>query len=200
MLCEILQVRGLFFFRNWYNFTFDLTHLITIDDHKTLVETACGAALSLCYTQVIRDILPSLTEASDIVVITTGGSDIFLDDLDHFRRKYSNPPIVVKSGSEVFLKLGDSLSSIADVDADHAVAAANEVVSYDNVRQDRDAGAMDGFTRVVNSAKDYAHDQRNRVDISNAMDHTRENTLVMAGPDATTAIPALIKQETVGSP
>lgn len=185
---------------NWYSFTFNLTHFVAIDDHKTLVETACGAALSLCYTQVIRDILPSLTEASDIVVITTGGSDIFLDDLDHFRRKYSNPPIVVKSGSEVFLKLGDSLSSIADVDADHAVAAANEVVSYDNGRQDRDAGAIDGFTRVVNSAKDYANVQRNRVDLSNGMDHARGNTLVMAGPDATTAIPALIKQETVGSP
>ncbi|KAI8580193.1 hypothetical protein K450DRAFT_238612 [Umbelopsis ramanniana AG] len=170
------------------------------DDHKTLVETACGAALSLCYTQVIRDILPSLTEASDIVVITTGGSDIFLDDLDHFRRKYSNPPIVVKSGSEVFLKLGDSLSSIADVDADHAVAAANGVVPFDNIRQDREAGAMDGFTRVVNSAKDYAHDQRNRIDSSNAIDHARESNMIMTGLDATTAIPALVKQETAGSP
>jgi L-serine/L-threonine ammonia-lyase len=130
------------------------------------------------------------------VVITTGGSDIFLDDLDHFRRKYSNPPIVVKSGSEVFLKLGDSLSSIADVDAEHAVAAANGVVPFDNARQDREAGAIDGFTRVVNSAKEYAYDQRNRVDPSNAMDHTRD----LIGPDANAAIPSLVKQETAGSP
>ncbi|KAG2177180.1 hypothetical protein INT43_007837 [Umbelopsis isabellina] len=141
------------------------------DDHKTMVEPACGAALSLCYTQVIRDILPSLSENSDIVVIATGGSDIFLDDLDAFRRKYANPPIVVKSGSEVFLKLGDSLSSIADVDTEAAAAAGVGMAVIDNIRNDRDPGALDGFTRVVNSAKYIASEQQNKAEISNLQDN-----------------------------
>lgn len=68
-----------------------------------LVEAAAGAGLSLCYTQIIRDILPSLSQESDVVVLVTGGSDISLEQLDEYRKKYMNPPVVVKSGSEVFL-------------------------------------------------------------------------------------------------
>lgn len=157
-----------------------------------MVEPACGAALSLCYTQVIRDILPSLSENSDIVVIATGGSDIFLDDLDAFRRKYANPPIVVKSGSEVFLKLGDSLSSIADVDTEAAAAAGVGMAVIDNIRNDRDPGALDGFTRVVNSAKSMANDQHNKADFSNMQDNE-----AIAHEQA--SIPS-IKQEIIPSP
>lgn len=176
-----------------------------IDDHKTLMETACGAALSLCYTQVIRDILPSLTESSDLVVIATGGSDIFLDDLDAFRRKYSNPPIVVKSGSEVFLKLGDSLSSIADVDTEHAAAAGVGMAALENIRNDRDPGAMDGFTRVINSAKDYAHEKRGGADVSDQKNHNTgscEAHSITTGsmPNLSAALLATIKQENGASP
>lgn len=178
-----------------------------IDDHKTLMETACGAALSLCYTQVIRDILPSLTESSDLVVIATGGSDIFLDDLDAFRRKYSNPPIVVKSGSEVFLKLGDSLSSIADVDTEHAAAAGVGMAALENIRNDRDPGAMDGFTRVINSAKDYAHEKRGGggalvTDQKNYNTGSCEAHSIITGstPNLSAALLATIKQENGTSP
>jgi hypothetical protein len=167
------------------------------------VETACGAALSLCYTQVIRDILPSLTETSDIVAIATGGSDIFLDDLDAFRRKYTNPPIVVKSGSEVFLKLGNSLSSIADLDTAEAAAASVGTVVLDNIRNDRDPGALDGFTRVVNSAKHFADNERNRNDLLNQNDKqitSLDSQPTPSNSDLMAALVSSIKQEKAASP
>lgn len=163
------------------------------------METACGAALSLCYTQVIRDILPSLSESSDIVVIATGGSDIFLDDLEAFRRKYFNPPIVVKSGSEVFLKLGDSLSSIADVDTENAIGVG--IATLESIRNDRDPGALDGFTRVMNSAKHYAYDQRNNADLFKQETHSNGDThSIMTGSELSAALLHTIKQESGSSP
>ncbi|KAG1352722.1 hypothetical protein G6F62_002601 [Rhizopus arrhizus] len=92
------------------------------EDAKTLVEPACGAALSLCYTQIIRDILPSLGSGSDVIVLVTGGSDITLNQLDEYRKKYLKPPVIVKSGSEVFLKMDDKLSHMRDIDTSNPVA------------------------------------------------------------------------------
>ena len=83
-----------------------------------IVEPAAGTGLSLCYTQIIRDIMPSLTPSSDVVVLVTGGSDITLNDLDEYRKKYTSPPVVVKSGSEVFLKMDNSLTNVRDVNMD----------------------------------------------------------------------------------
>lgn len=84
------------------------------EDNKLIVEAASGAGLSLCYTQVIRDILPSLEQDSDVVVLVTGGSDISLTQLDEYRKKYFRPPVIVKSGGEVFLKMEDKLTHIAN--------------------------------------------------------------------------------------
>ncbi|KAL7311206.1 catabolic L-serine/threonine dehydratase [Mucor circinelloides] len=84
------------------------------EDNKFIVEAASGAGLSLCYTQVIRDILPSLEQDSDVVVLVTGGSDISLAQLDEYRKKYFRPPVIVKSGGEVFLKMEDKLTHIAN--------------------------------------------------------------------------------------
>lgn len=93
-----------------------------LEDAKTLVEPACGAALSLCYTQIIRDILPSLESGSDVIVLVTGGSDITLNQLDEYRKKYLKPPVIVKSGSEVFLKMDDKLSHMRDIDTSNPMA------------------------------------------------------------------------------
>lgn len=93
-----------------------------LEDAKTLVEPACGAALSLCYTQIIRDILPSLESGSDVIVLVTGGSDITLNQLDEYRKKYLKPPVIVKSGSEVFLKMDDKLSHMRDIDTSNPIA------------------------------------------------------------------------------
>ncbi|RUS27424.1 tryptophan synthase beta subunit-like PLP-dependent enzyme [Jimgerdemannia flammicorona] len=85
------------------------------DDHRFLVESACGAGLSVCYTGVLRDILPQLHEHSNVVVIVCGGSNVSVDVVASYRKRYANPPIIVRSGSEVFLKLGDGGLSSMDM-------------------------------------------------------------------------------------
>ncbi|RUS20105.1 tryptophan synthase beta subunit-like PLP-dependent enzyme [Endogone sp. FLAS-F59071] len=85
------------------------------DDHRFLVEAACGAGLSVCYTSVLRDILPNLQEHSNVVVIVCGGSNVSVDVVASYRKRYANPPIIVRSGSEVFLKLGDGGTGSMDV-------------------------------------------------------------------------------------
>lgn len=77
-----------------------------------IVEAASGAGLSLCYTQVIRDILPSLEQDCDVIVLVTGGSDISLAQLEEYKKKYFKPPVIVKSGGEVFLKMDDKLTHV----------------------------------------------------------------------------------------
>lgn len=92
---------------------------MNVDDNKMLVEASSGAALSLCYTEIIRDILPNISPASDVIVLVTGGSDISLEHLDHYRKNFEQPPVVVKSGSDVFLKLDDALMTMDNIDLDH---------------------------------------------------------------------------------
>ncbi|CEI92696.1 hypothetical protein RMCBS344292_06949 [Rhizopus microsporus] len=99
------------------------------EDYKTLVEPACGAALSLCYTEIVRDILPSLEPGSDIIVLVTGGSDITLNQLDEYRKKYLKPPVIVKSGSEVFLKMDDKLSHVSDLDGNDPMGISKKATS-----------------------------------------------------------------------
>ncbi|KAK4518682.1 vacuolar alkaline phosphatase [Mucor velutinosus] len=99
------------------------------EDNKLIVEAASGAGLSLCYTQVIRDILPSLEQDADVVVLVTGGSDISLAQLDEYRKKYFRPPVIVKSGGEVFLKMEDKLTHIAN----HLDMADPMGISSDNL-------------------------------------------------------------------
>lgn len=86
------------------------------EDNKAIVEAASGAGLSLCYTQLIRDILPNLAQDCEVIVLVTGGSDISLGQLDEYRKKYFRPPVIVKSGGEVFLKMDDKLTHIQNID------------------------------------------------------------------------------------
>ncbi|KAG1141803.1 hypothetical protein G6F37_006430 [Rhizopus arrhizus] len=99
------------------------------EDNKVLVEPACGAVLSLCYTQIIRDILPSLEPGSDVIVLITGGSDITLSQLDEYRKKYHKPPVIVKSGSEVFLKMDDKLSHVRDIDTNDPMGISRKIAA-----------------------------------------------------------------------
>ncbi|RUS33748.1 hypothetical protein BC938DRAFT_484143 [Jimgerdemannia flammicorona] len=67
-------------------------------DHRFLIESTCGVALSVRYTGT-----PTWSPSS------AAGLEVVAS----YRKPYANPPIIVRSGSEVFLKLGDSrLSSI----------------------------------------------------------------------------------------
>lgn len=125
---SVRQFAGNFFF-----FSFIMIWLLLIlrlvEDYKTLVEPACGAALSLCYTEIVRDILPSLEPGSDIIVLVTGGSDITLNQLDEYRKKYLKPPVIVKSGSEVFLKMDDKLSHVSDLDGNDPMGISKKATS-----------------------------------------------------------------------
>ncbi|KAI9025257.1 tryptophan synthase beta subunit-like PLP-dependent enzyme [Phycomyces nitens] len=116
------------------------------DDNKTLVEAAAGAGLSLCYTQIIRDILPSLSPESDVVVLVTGGSDISLEKLDEYRKKYKRPPVVVKSGSEVFLKMDDSLTNVQEVNMDEPCGISKKALKDLSARQTYKTESMEDCT------------------------------------------------------
>lgn len=50
-----------------------------------------------------------------MVVIVCGGSNVSVDVVASYRKRYANPPIIVRSGSEVFLKLGDGGTGSMDV-------------------------------------------------------------------------------------
>jgi DNA-binding transcriptional MerR regulator len=91
-----------------------------------IVEAASGAGLSLCYTQLIRDILPSLGQDCEVVVLVTGGSDISLAQLDEYRKKYYRPPVIVKSGGEVFLKMDDKLTHIQNIDISEPLGISSD--------------------------------------------------------------------------
>ena len=58
------------------------------DDERLIVEPACGVSLAVCYDGRLKQLLPKLTNESKIVVIVCGGSDITLDMLMDYRKKY----------------------------------------------------------------------------------------------------------------
>ncbi|RKP36340.1 hypothetical protein BJ085DRAFT_43091 [Dimargaris cristalligena] len=84
------------------------------DDHQMMVEPACGAILSLIYSGVIRDVVPNLQPDSHIVVILTGRNDITIGKLNDFQLKYANPPTIVKSGSEIYMRLANDSELMGD--------------------------------------------------------------------------------------
>ncbi|KAJ1990730.1 catabolic L-serine/threonine dehydratase [Dimargaris cristalligena] len=75
---------------------------------------ACGAILSLIYSGVIRDVVPNLQPDSHIVVILTGRNDITIGKLNDFQLKYANPPTIVKSGSEIYMRLANDSELMGD--------------------------------------------------------------------------------------
>jgi L-serine/L-threonine ammonia-lyase len=55
-------------------------------DHKFIVEPACGAALSVAYENNLTAALPNLNADSVVVVIVCGGTSTSLDDLMTYRQ------------------------------------------------------------------------------------------------------------------
>jgi hypothetical protein len=68
---------------------------------------ACGATLSLLYTGALREIFPDLRPESNLVVIVCGGCDTSLEQLEEYKRLYSDPPIIIKSGASMYMRLTD---------------------------------------------------------------------------------------------
>ncbi|KAJ1970155.1 catabolic L-serine/threonine dehydratase [Dispira parvispora] len=88
------------------------------DQHQMMVEPACGAVLSLLYSGVIRDMIPNLQPSSHVVVVLAGGIDVSVDMLHEFKLRYSNPPTIVKSGAEIYLRLANESEMAASNDTD----------------------------------------------------------------------------------
>ncbi|ORX47456.1 tryptophan synthase beta subunit-like PLP-dependent enzyme [Hesseltinella vesiculosa] len=132
--------------------------LLFTDDNRMLVEAASGAALSICYTEIIRYILPSLSMSSDVVVLVTGGSDISLEDMEGYRRAYDTPPVVVKSGSDSFLKLDDTLVTLDKVDLDEPTGISPKVLQEFYDKKDGELKVTVSQDATTND-KDTADDQ-----------------------------------------
>ncbi|KAL1919227.1 uncharacterized protein VTP21DRAFT_1919 [Calcarisporiella thermophila] len=78
------------------------------DDHLMLVESSCGAGLSLFYSGVVKDAFPGWSERANVVCVVCGGNIVNLDILQEYRKKYSNPHVIVRSGKGMFLKMCSS--------------------------------------------------------------------------------------------
>lgn len=59
------------------------------DDERLIVEPACGVSVAVCYDGRLKKLLPKLTNESKVVVIVCGGSDITLEMLMGYRKKYA---------------------------------------------------------------------------------------------------------------
>ena len=58
------------------------------DDERLLVEPACGVSVAVCYDGRLGKLLPGLTRESKVVIVVCGGSNITLEMLMGYRKKY----------------------------------------------------------------------------------------------------------------
>jgi len=61
------------------------------NDHKLLIEAACGTALAPLYSGMMNDVLPDLTPESVIVVVVCGGTSVSWEILEEYSKEYSIP-------------------------------------------------------------------------------------------------------------
>ena len=71
------------------------------DDERLIVEPACGVSVAVCYDGRLKQLLPKLTNESKIVVIICGGSDITLEMLMEYRKKYADIERMTTSDQDV---------------------------------------------------------------------------------------------------
>ena len=58
------------------------------DDERLLVEPACGINVAVCYDGRLKKLLPHLTKESKVVIVVCGGSNVTLEMLCEYRKKY----------------------------------------------------------------------------------------------------------------
>ena len=58
------------------------------DEERLLVEPACGVSAALCWDGRLQKSLPNLSKQSKVVIVVCGGSDINLEMLLEYRKKY----------------------------------------------------------------------------------------------------------------
>ena len=60
------------------------------DDHRLMVEIACGATLSLVYEGLLKEAIPNLTKDSTVVLIICGGSSVTIESLTALKEEYKD--------------------------------------------------------------------------------------------------------------
>ena len=58
------------------------------DEERLLVEPACGVSAALCWGGRLKKVLPNLTPESKVVIVVCGGSNITIEMLVEYRKKY----------------------------------------------------------------------------------------------------------------
>ena len=71
------------------------------DDERLIVEPACGVSVAVCYDGRLKQLLPELNNDSKVVVIICGGSDITLEMLMGYRKKYADVESVTTNDRDV---------------------------------------------------------------------------------------------------
>ncbi|KAG0224968.1 hypothetical protein BGW42_004731 [Actinomortierella wolfii] len=95
-----------------------------LDNHRFLVEPACGASLAALYTpDLLRFLFPNLDTSSNIVVVVCGGSNINFEMLKKYQATYmaeALSTVAIRNGDRVMLKMINTTESSggpADSDA-----------------------------------------------------------------------------------
>ena len=60
------------------------------DDERFIVEPACGVTAAMCYNGRLKGQIASLNKESKVVIVLCGGSNITLEILMEYRRKYAD--------------------------------------------------------------------------------------------------------------
>ncbi|CAO3572157.1 unnamed protein product [Mortierella alpina] len=89
-----------------------------LDDHRLLVEPACGASLSIAYTPaLLSNIFTNLDQDSNVVFIVCGGSNIGFEQLTKYKEMFGaegqQATIAVRSGDQITLKLTTEANAAA---------------------------------------------------------------------------------------
>lgn len=58
-------------------------------NHKFIVEPACGASLSLAYDGKLKDLVPNFTKDSNVVIVVCGGTSTTIETLFEYSKTYS---------------------------------------------------------------------------------------------------------------
>lgn len=65
-------------------------HFNSLDDHRQLVEPACGASLAAVYSGILKDLQTQgqLGEIKSALIVVCGGSAVSLDVLDKWKKEF----------------------------------------------------------------------------------------------------------------
>lgn len=60
------------------------------DEHNVLVEPSCGATLAVAYEGMLKDLVPSFSRDSKVILVVCGGRNISVEMMAEYREKYAS--------------------------------------------------------------------------------------------------------------